>query len=512
MTLEDRILIKALKSQIYDLVKVTPFQKAEQLSSDFENNIFLKREDLQDVFSFKIRGAYQKILSLTDSEKKQGLIASSAGNHAQGVAKVAKELKINATIVMPLTTPNIKVNAVRGFGAKVILHGDNYDEAYRHAQELMQASQLTFIPPYDDEEVITGQATIALEILQQIQHNDLDAIFIPVGGGGLIAGVATILKKVAGEIKVISVEPDDAASMQQALLSKKPVTLAHVGSFADGVSVKQVGNVTFSLAQKYVDSAITVSSDEICAAIKDIFSDTRVMVEPSGAVALAGVKKYIKENGVKQKNFAVILSGANLNFDRLKYIVESTEVSENKEVLLGVEINEKPGEFLKLCRLIGKQAISEFNYRFSGDAVAKVFVGLKLSNNKQNKELLLEKLKQAKFNFCDLSFDALAKLHIRHMIGGKALIDSNLEEQIYSVNFPERAGALLEFLEAVAVSCNISLFHYRNHGDVFGRVLLGVQLPKSDSAAKDKFNSLLKTLQYEFESMTDNEAYRLFLA
>jgi threonine ammonia-lyase, biosynthetic, long form len=495
---------KILRAKVYDVAEETPLDYAPMLSDKLENRIYLKREDLQPVFSFKLRGAYNKIASLTPAQTVHGVIAASAGNHAQGVALAAKKLGIKALIVMPKTTPEIKVKSVKARGAKIVLHGDSYDEAYAHAQELVADKGMTFIHPYDDPEVIAGQGTIAMEILRQ--HNaDIHAIFVPVGGGGLLAGIVAYVKFVRPEIKVIAVEPDDADCLNQALKVGQRVILEQVGLFADGVAVKQVGAEPFRLAQQYVDQVITVSTDEICAAIKDIFDDTRSVAEPAGALAVAGMKKYIEQQGVRQQTLVAIDSGANINFDRLRYVAERTQVGEHREILLAVAIPETPGSFLKFCKTLGKRSITEFNYRYFDQQMAQVFVGITSSGVESDRRQLIEQLVGDGFKVTDMTGNELAKDHIRYMVGGHAPCELN--EKIYSLQFPERPGALLKFLLALGSQWNISLFHYRNHAAAFGKVLIGLQISASQCLAFEKCISNLG-LMYQHE--TDNPAYRLF--
>lgn len=496
---------KILKARVYEIVDKVPLDEAVNLSVRMDNQILLKREDLQPVFSFKLRGAYNKMVQLSEAEKAQGVIAASAGNHAQGVALSANKIGIKALIVMPKTTPDIKVTAVKRLGAKVELYGNSYDEAYQHAKTLEQAQGLRFIHPYDDPEVIAGQGTIGMEIMQQCQEEP-DAIFVPVGGGGLIAGVAAYVKYLYPKIKIIGVEPDDAASMHDALIAKERVMLDQVGIFADGVAVRQVGEETFKVAQHCVDEMMLVNADEICAAIKDIFDDTRTVTEPAGALAVAGVKKYIKENKLSNCTFVAINSGANINFDRLRHVAERAELGENREMLFSVTIDEKPGSFLKFCKIIGNRGITEFNYRYSHDELAHIFVGVKTSNAEREKKSLFESLTDKGYPVIDLSDNEIAKLHLRHMVGGHAPTIHN--EQLYRFEFPERPGALLRFLRGMGQNWNISLFHYRNHGAAFGRVLAGIQVPDSDI---DAFHQYLDDLGYNYWDETQNPAYKEFL-
>ncbi len=496
---------KIKQAPVYDVAQRTPLEKAEKLSLALNNTVLLKREDLQPVFSFKLRGAYNKMVNLTAPERKCGVITASAGNHAQGVALAAQRLQISATIVMPRTTPAIKVDAVNKLGAKVILHGDTYDEAYQHATAHAQSARLTFIHPYDDPDIIAGQGTVGLEILEQRRQDDIYAIFVPVGGGGLIAGIAAYVKHMRPGIKIIGVEPDDAACMQQALLHKKRVVLDEVGMFADGVAVRQVGKEPFRIASELVDSVITVNSDEICAAIMDIFDDTRSITEPAGALAIAGLKKYLAGANCHNQTLVAIASGANMNFDRLRYIAERAELGEQREVLFAVTIVEEPGSFHKFCHTIGDRSITEFNYRFSDKHQAQVFVGVQISKGKTEKQALFQQLRHYGYQLIDMSDNETAKLHVRYMIGGYAKLSN---EHLYRFEFPERPGALLQFLSTIGNEWNISLFHYRNHGAAHGRILMGIQVEQNQL---EKLHRFLTKLNYPYKEETDNPAYRQFL-
>ncbi len=501
----DKYLKKILTSHVYDVAIETPLEFASLMSQRLDNRIWLKREDEQPVFSFKLRGAYNKMAGMSREELKKGVVASSAGNHAQGVALAAARLKLKATIVMPRTTPEIKVNAVKAFGARVVLHGDNYDAAFAHAMELVKKRGMIFIPPFDDPEVIAGQGTIGFEILKQ--HPDhIDAVFVPVGGGGLIAGIGAYIKSVRPEIKVIGVEPEDADAMARSLASGRRVLLDHVNIFADGVAVRQVGKETFRLGKKVIDEIVVVSNDEICAAIKDLFEDRRSILEPAGALAMAGAKAYIAKKRVKNKNFVVLASGANVNFDRLRHVAERAEIGERREAILAVTIPEKPGSFRKFCAVIGNHGITEFNYRFSDPGQAHIFVGVQISDTREEKQLIA-KLRKAGYKPLDMTDNEMAKLHIRHLVGGRAPAAEH--EIVYRFMFPERPGALMNFLNKMGGKWNISLFHYRNHGADFGRVLVGMQVPPSD---KKEFEQFLKQLGYEFSEETANPAYKLFLS
>ena len=494
---------KILDANVYDVAIETPLQTARFLSARFDNNILIKREDLQPVFSFKLRGAYNKMRQLTDDEKKCGIVAASAGNHAQGVAYSAKKLGVKATIVMPKTTPAIKIDGVKSWGGKVVLHGDTYDEASAYAQQLVEEKGMTYVHPYDDPEVIAGQGTVAMEILHQVNH--VDYIFVPVGGGGLAAGIAAYVKYVRPEVKVIAVEPEDAACLQAAMKANRRVTLPQVGIFADGVAVAQIGKETFRVLKNTIDEVITANTDEICAAIKDIFDDTRSIAEPAGALSLAGLKKYATENNITGKTMVCIESGANTNFDRLRYISERTEFGEKREAVFSVEIPEKPGSFKKFCGLLGKRNITEFNYRYSHASTAQIYVGLQIKSMADKEEVSV-KLNNKGYAVIDMTDNEVAKNHVRHMVGGHAAQIDN--EIVYSFKFPERPGALLKFLEQLGSHWNISMFHYRNHGSAFGRVLVGLQVPKSE---RKQVEPLLKELAYCYTDETNNPAYTLFL-
>lgn len=495
---------KILRAKVYDVAEETPLDFAPTLSERLCNRVYLKREDLQSVFSFKLRGAYNKMACLSPEQAAQGVIAASAGNHAQGVALAAKKLAIKALIVMPKTTPDIKVKSVKARGAKIVLHGDSYDDAYAHARDLAIEKSLTFVHPYDDPDVIAGQGTVGMEILRQ--HNaDIHAIFVPVGGGGLVAGIAAYVKFVRPEVKVIAVEPDDADCLNQALKAGQRVKLEQVGLFADGVAVKQVGEEPFRIARDYVDQVITVSTDEICSAIKDIFDDTRSVAEPAGALAVAGLKKYVEQQGIQQHTLIAIDSGANINFDRLRYVAERTQVGEHREILLAVSIPEAPGSFLKFCKLLGKRSITEFNYRYFDSQMAQVFVGLSSSGAESDRMHLIDHLATEGFAITDMTANELAKDHIRYMVGGHG--PKELQESVYSLQFPERPGALLKFLTALGGHWNISLFHYRNHGAAFGKVLIGLQMPDNQCPA---FERCLTALGLVFQRESDNPAYNLF--
>jgi len=496
---------KILTARVYDVAVETPLDPAITLSKRQNNQVLLKREDLQSVFSFKLRGAYNRIYQLTRSKDVKGVVAASAGNHAQGVALAAKKLGLDAIIVMPKTTPGIKVDAVKSYGAKTILIGDNYDEACEYATKYATEKKLDFIHPYDDADVIAGQGTVGLEIIRQ--HADpIDVIFVPVGGGGLIAGIGSIVKYLSPKTKIIGVEPADAACMANALKKNRRVVLSHVGIFADGVAVKQVGKETFRLAKQCVDDVLTVSTDEICAAIKDIFDDTRSITEPAGALAVAGLKKYIQQKKLTGKTLVAINSGANMNFDRLRHVSERAEIGEHREALFAVTIPERPGSFKAFCQTIGKRGITEFNYRYSDANDAQVFAGVQLRDGLNERRELIKKLKGKKYPVLDMTDNEMAKMHVRHLVGGHAAIDN---EVLYRFEFPERPGALLDFLTQVGNRWNISLFHYRNHGAAFGRVLVGLQIPKAE---RKQLRQYLDTLAYPYWEETDNPAYQLFLS
>ncbi|MFL0805459.1 MAG: threonine ammonia-lyase, biosynthetic [Agarilytica sp.] len=498
-------LKRILDARIYDLAVETPLDAVPLISSRIGNNVLLKREDLQPVFSFKVRGAYNKLRRLSDEQKANGVVAASAGNHAQGLALAAQHLGIKAIIVMPKTTPAIKVDAVKRRGAKVVLMGDAYDGAAEHAQKLVEEKGMTYIHPFDDPDVIAGQGTVAMELLRQ--HADpIDAVFIPVGGGGLCAGMVAYIKMVRPEIKVFAVEAEDSACLKLAMDKKRRGVLSHVGIFADGVAVAQIGKETFRVMKDLIDGVVTANTDEMCAAIKDVFEDTRSIAEPAGALSLAGLKKYAAENNLQGKTLIAIDSGANTNFDRLRYISERTEIGEKREAIFAVTIPEKPGSYQKFCKTIGKRGITEFNYRYSDNSDAHIFVGMKISSEGDDRALIVETLEKAGYAVEDMTDNDLAKNHIRHMVGGHGPAVDN--EIVYRFQFPERPGALLEFLTKLAGRWNISMFHYRNHGSAFGRVLVGMQVPKGE---RKDLEGLLDELQYSYWEETDNTAYRLFL-
>ncbi|MEO8203404.1 MAG: threonine ammonia-lyase, biosynthetic [Betaproteobacteria bacterium] len=497
-------LQKILTARVYDVAIETPLELAPNLSARLGNRVLLKREDMQPVFSFKLRGAYNKMVGLTREQLKRGVIAASAGNHAQGVALAAQKLGSRAVIVMPVTTPRIKIDAVAARGAEVVLIGDSYDEAYEYAKKLERQRKLTFVHPYDDPDVIAGQGTIGMEILRQ-HPKPIDAIFVAVGGGGLISGIAAYVKSVRPEVRVIGVEPVDSDAMTRSLKAGRRITLAHVGLFADGVAVKRVGEETFRLARKYVDEMILVDTDATCAAIKDVFEDTRSILEPAGALSIAGAKAYAGKTGRKDETYVAIACGANTNFDRLRFVAERAEVGEHREAILAVSIPEKPGSFKRFCATLGARSITEFNYRIADPAEAHVFVGVQVHDTRETARLV-RTLGRHGLKTLDLSDNEMAKLHVRHLVGGHATLARN--ELLYRFEFPERPGALMKFLDNMRTDWNISLFHYRNHGADYGRVLVGMQVPRKEMAAFGKF---LATLGYPYVDETRNPAYRLFL-
>ena len=497
-------LQKILTAKVYDVAVETPLELAPTLSRRLANRVLLKREDTQPVFSFKLRGAYNKMANLSVAERARGVIAASAGNHAQGVALAAQKLGCMATIVMPVTTPHIKIAAVEARGATVVLHGDSYSDAYAKALALQRASRATFVHPYDDPDVIAGQGTIGMEILRQ-WPGPLDAIFVAVGGGGLIGGIAAYVKRVRPEIRIIGVQPVDSDAMARSLEAGRRVTLAHVGLFADGVAVKQVGKETFRLARQYVDDIVRVDTDATCAALKDVFEDTRSILEPAGALSIAGVKAWVERHRTKDRTYVAIACGANMNFDRLRFVAERAELGEKREAILAVTIPERPGSFRAFCALLGKRSVTEFNYRFADPKTAHLFVGIEVAN-RQETEALLRELKKRRIEASDLSDNEMAKLHVRHLVGGHA--PAATHEILYRFEFPERPGALMRFLDSMSAEWNISLFHYRNHGADYGRVLVGMQVPPSD---KGDFRGFLDRLGYHYIDETANPAYRMFL-
>ncbi|WP_032092424.1 threonine ammonia-lyase, biosynthetic [Necropsobacter rosorum] len=492
-----------LSSKVYELAQVTPLQAMEKLSARLGNQVLVKREDRQPVHSFKLRGAYAMISGLTPAQQAAGVIAASAGNHAQGVALSAKHLGLRALIVMPQNTPSIKVDAVRGFGGEVLLYGANFDEAKAKAIELAQQRNMTFIPPFDHPAVIAGQGSLAMELLQQNTH--IDRIFVPVGGGGLAAGVAVLIKQLMPEIKVIGVESKDSACLYAALKAEHPVELERVGLFADGVAVKRIGDETFRVCRQYLDDVVLVDGDEICAAMKDMFENVRAVSEPSGALSLAGLKKYVKQHDIQGETLVNVLSGANLNFHTLRYVSERCEIGEKHEAMLAVTIPEEKGSFLRFCHLLGDRAVTEFNYRYADHKQACIFVGVRISGEKEKAEII-QQLQHNGYAVMDLSDDDVAKTHIRYMIGGRS--SSPAKERLYSFEFPEQKGALLKFLEMLGTHWNISLFHYRAHGADYGNVLAGFQLNQDDEI---RFNGHLEELAYRYQDVTDSPAYQYFL-
>ncbi len=493
-----------LTARVYDVAIESPLDPTPALSERLGNRVLLKREDLQEVFSFKLRGAYNKMAHLTQAELKRGVICASAGNHAQGVALGAQKLGTRATIVMPVTTPRIKVEACLRRGAKVILHGDSYHEASQKAHTLAKAGKLTYVHPYDDPLVIAGQGTIGMEILRQHQH-PIDAIFIPIGGGGLIAGIGAYVKQISPKTKIIGVEPVDSNAMYQSLAAGRRVELDQVNLFADGVAVKQVGVETFRLAREVVDEVILVDTDEICAAIKDIFEDTRSIVEPSGGLGVAGLKRYVERERLRDRTLVTLACGANMNFDRLRFVAERAELGERREAVFGVTLPEQRGSFRRFCELIGPRNVTEFNYRISDASSAHLFVGMQVSSREDAGKVRRE-LVRHKFPTLDLTDDELAKLHLRHLVGGRSPLAAG--ERVFRFEFPERPGALMQFLSSMQPSWNITLFHYRNHGADYGRILVGMQVPTKEQAALKRF---IKTLGYACTEETDNPALKLFL-
>ncbi|MBU0782387.1 MAG: threonine ammonia-lyase, biosynthetic [Gammaproteobacteria bacterium] len=500
-------LKRILTAKVYDVAIETPLERAHSLSVRTGNQVLLKREDMQEVFSFKLRGAYNKMAHLSPIQLERGVIAASAGNHAQGVALSAAKMRCLATIVMPTTTPALKIDAVKRFGGdwvNVVLFGDSYSDAAEHAAELAQAKSLTFVHPFDDPDVIAGQGTVGMEILRQHQ-GPIHAIFIAIGGGGLAAGVGAYVKQLRPDIKIIGVQTVDSDAMAQSLEQHKRVTLSEVGLFSDGTAVKLVGEETFRLCEKYVDGVVRVTTDEACAAIKDVFQDTRSILEPAGALAVAGLKQYATEMGLQNQTLVAISCGANMNFDRLRFVAERAEVGEQREAVFAITVPEERGSFRKFCDLLGPTNVTEFNYRMSDSARANIFVGIQIGNRVQADELQ-QRFIESGFDALNLTDDEMAKLHLRHMVGGR----SNLAEHelVYRFEFPERPGALTRFLTALNPGWNISLFHYRNHGADYGRILVGIQVPPADHGEFDKF---VTQLGYPAVNETENPAYKLFL-
>jgi threonine dehydratase len=502
--MKNNYLEKILTAKVYDVAIETPLDCAPNLSARLGNKILLKREDMQPVFSFKLRGAYNKMVQLTAAERKRGVICASAGNHAQGVALSAQRLGCRAVIVMPVTTPQIKIQAVARRGAEVVLAGESYEEASLHAHALAKKQKLTYVHPFDDEMVIAGQGTIGMEILRQYSE-PIHAIFCCVGGGGLISGIAAYVKQLHPEIKIIGVEANDADAMARSLAAGKRVKLEQVGLFADGAAVKQVGKETFRLCQQYVDEMVVVDNDAICAAIKDVFEDTRTVLEPAGALAVAGMKEYVTRHKLSDKTLVAVASGANMNFDRLRFVAERAEIGEKREAVLAVTIPETPGSFKKFCALLGKRSITEFNYRYADAKEAHVFVGIQVVKREEAAQLV-QTLQKNGLTALDLTDDEMAKLHIRHLVGGRA--PQVAHELVYRFEFPERPGALMHFLQSMSSGWNITLFHYRNHGADYGRVLIAMQIPKGEKKA---FNTFLAQLGYAYWDESENPAYKLFL-
>jgi threonine dehydratase len=502
---EYKQLIAEANQRVYEVARKTELDYAPQLSEVYDNRIWLKREDRQPVFSYKIRGAYNMMSSLSVEQRLAGVIAASAGNHAQGVALAASKLDIAATIVMPKTTPEIKITSVRRLQAKVILHGNNYDDAKDHALELAASQDKTYVPPYDHPLIIAGQATVGVELLEQ--HGNPEIIFVPVGGGGLIAGLAAHIKSIRPSIKIVAVEPEEASCLYQAMASDSRVELEHIGIFADGAAVKQVGEENFRICRELVDEVLLVSVDEICAAVKDIFEDSRAIPEPAGALAIAGLKQYVNREKIQSRELIAVFSGANVNFDRLRHIAELAALGEQREALLCITIPERPGSFRVLCHDLGPRLITEFNYRYTDDSNAHVFAGIRLKNGLQEKQILLQNLLDKGYEVLDMSDNEVAKMHIRYMVGGSA--KQIKDELLYRFEFPERSGALLYFLTAMSDRWNISLFHYRNHGAAYGRVLMGIQVPQKD---KQEFLVFLDSLGMEYSDEKNNPAYLMFLS
>jgi threonine dehydratase len=505
MTLLAEYVERIGRARVYEVAIESPLEHAPRLSARLGNHVYLKREDLQPVFSFKLRGAHNKIAHMPPTALRHGVICSSAGNHAQGVALAALKRGVRAVVVLPENTPSIKIEAVRALGGEIVLHGDAFDDANAHALTLARKQKLEFIHAFADPDVIAGQGTIAIELMRQ-WTNVPKAVFVPIGGGGLVAGIGTYLKYHFPSVKIIGVQPLDAAAMHASLLRGALVTLDHVGIFADGVAVRRVSDETLGIAREVVDRIVLVDTDEICAAIKDIFEDTRGIMEPAGALAIAGLKRYLELNPDRDSAYTAINSGANLNFDRLRHISERTEIGEKREALLAVEIPERPGEFLRFCEAIGTRNVTEFNYRYTPALHAQIFVGISLRGARKEAQALVEQLTASGYKVMDLSDNELAKVHLRHMIGGR--VPSLRNELIYRFEFPERPGALLKFLRAIGKTWNISLFHYRNHGSNFGRVLAGLEIPPDD---RKRFTGHLETLGYSYTEETSNPAYRSFL-
>jgi threonine dehydratase len=504
----DDYLRRILTARVYDVAIESPLELAPRLTARLGNRVLLKREDLQPVFSFKLRGAYNKMVRLTPAERRRGVIAASAGNHAQGVALAAGHLGCRAVIVMPVTTPGVKVTAVETLGAEVVLFGDSYGDAYARALEIQQRRGLVFVHPFDDPDVIAGQGTIGMEILRQhdeATHGPIHAVFAAIGGGGLIAGVGAFIKALHPRIRVIGVQTSDADAMARSLAAGRRITLQDVGLFSDGTAVRTVGEETFRICRECVDEVITVDTDALCAAIKDVFQDTRSILEPAGALAIAGAKAYVAQHRVRGKTLVSIACGANMNFDRLRFVAERAEVGEHREAVFAVTIPEERGSFRRFCELIGGRSVTEFNYRIADAKLAQIFVGLQIASPREV-SALARVFRRAGFATLDLTEDELAKQHLRHMVGGRSPLAH--DERLFRFEFPERPGALMKFLSHMSPNWNISLFHYRNEGADFGRILVGIQVPPGDAPA---FRSFLSTLGYRHWDETSNPAYRLFL-
>lgn len=497
-------LKRILTARVYDVAQETPLEVAPNLSTRLGNQLLLKREDMQSVFSFKLRGAYNKMAKLSPERLAQGVIAASAGNHAQGVALGAKRLGTQAIIVMPTTTPQVKIDAVLARGGEVVLFGETFDEAYAHARELEIEKGMTFIHPFDDPDVIAGQGTIGMEILRQYQQ-PIEAIFVAIGGGGLISGIASYIKRLRPEIKIIGVEPVDADAMSQSLKLGKRVRLPQVGLFADGVAVSQVGEETFWLCQQYVDDIILVGTDDTCAAIKDVFEDTRSIVEPAGALAIAGAKAYVEREGLRDRTLVAIACGANMNFDRLRFVAERAELGEQREAIFAVNIPEEPGSLRRFCECIGRRNLTEFNYRIADEKEAHIFVGLQVENRADAIQMK-RTFEENGLKTLDLTDDELTKMHLRHMVGGRSALAKN--ELLYRFEFPERPGALMKFVTSMSPNWNISLFHYRNNGSDYGRIVVGMQVPPEEMS---EWQAFLDTLGYRYWDENKNPAYKLFL-
>ena len=505
----EEYLRRILTARVYDVAIESPLELAPGLSERLGNRVLLKREDLQPIKSFKLRGAYNKMAQLSRDQLKRGVIAASAGNHAQGVALAAQKLECRALIVMPVTTPEVKVDAVRTRGAEVVLFGDSYSDAYTHALKLQRKYKLTFVHPFDDPDVIAGQGTIAMEILRQhhpVDHGPIHAVFVAIGGGGLVAGVAAYIKALAPQIRVIGVQTTDSDAMARSLEAGRRVKLHDVGLFSDGTAVREVGQHTFKLVRDHVDDIVRVDTDAICAAIKDVFQDTRSILEPAGALSIAGMKAYAQREKLKQRTLVAIACGANMNFDRLRFVAERTEVGEAREALFAVTIPEERGSFKRFCKLVGNRSVTEFNYRISDSSIAQVFVGIGTASAGDN-QTLARQFRRHGYATVDLTHDELAAEHVRYMVGGKSPLAAG--ELIYRFEFPERPGALMKFLTSMAPSWNISMFHYRNQGADYSRVLVGLQIPPNERRA---FTRFLAAVGYRYWNETENPAYRLFLS